>query len=836
MGAAGLAQQDNIQREGIGRPPVPGYSCKGLSRSGSLVFRVQLWRRPNPIHDLAAQVWSGLDGECGDGHLGQYPCGQKSCGAPGVAKVRLRSYLVLVAAAGLVPAFLAALFVVEHVRESERLAALRGLQETVRATALLVDREIKGSLSTLEALGTSIHLQTGNWRAFYDQAAAVDQSPSVWTLLLDSSGERLVDTGHPFDAPHRPVVDQAAVAQVLATQQPLVTDLTTGTLPGVLLTTVYVPARAASGYVVAHRISVDFWKTRAVVLPEGRAAWLLAVIDRNGKFIARSQRAEVLIGRSARPELVAAAAAAAAASSSDGMIRHNTLEGVEVYDAFTHSELTGWTIAVAAPVGTIEASSWLAVSSMMVGLAAALAAGAVMATYLSHKFLQGIEVASAAAAALGKGEQPAVPTTALDEINTLNLALGHAGHLLSAERKSREAVEAERARLLEAEIYAREAAQKENTAKDQFIALLGHELRNPLAGIAGATALLQRKGPEAAGAGRYLDIIERQNRHLTHIVDDLLDISRVALGKIVLQAETLNLADCVASCVDGLRVTERATGRQLVVQAEDVWVHADAVRIEQIVNNLVANALKFSAAGSDVELRVLALASTAVIEVIDSGVGIAPDLLPQIFEPFVQGPGPSGRLQSGLGIGLALVRQLVQLHGGEISAKSQGLGCGSIFVVSLPRVERAQPRPVAQSRTVTTACRVLLVEDNADARATTAQSLRDMGYRVEVASDGQQALAAAARQLPDVVILDIGLPDLDGYTVAAAIRQRAGGEPVVLIALSGYGGTDPRRHAAPELFDDHLVKPAQPEALARSIENQLRQQQQQQQQRHGDPG
>ena len=713
--------------------------------------------------------------------------------------------------------FVAALFVVEHVREGERQAALRGLQESVRATALLVDREIKGSLGTLEALGTSVHLQDRNLRAFHDQAAALDQAPFIWTLLLDPSGERLIDTARPFGSQHRAVVDHGIVAQVLATQRPWVTDLTPGASAGEMLTTVYVPARGAPGYVIAHRMSVDLWKEKALVLPAGRSVWLLAVIDRQGKFIARSQRADDLLGRLARPELVAAAAA-----SADGLIRHRTLEGVEVYDAFTHSELTGWTIAVAAPVGSIEASSWLAVLWLVAGLAVALAAGATMATYLARKFLQGIEVAGAAAAALGRGEQPAVAPTTLDEVNTLNLALGHAGHLLSAERRLRETAELERARLLQAEIAAREAAQKENAAKDQFLALLGHELRNPLAGFAGAADLLQRKIPETAAAGRYLAVIDRQTRHLTHIVDDLVDTSRVALGKIVLQAETINLADCVASCVDGLRVTERAAGYSLVVQAEDVWVHADAVRIEQIVSNLITNALKFSAAGSEVELRVLALESTAVIEVIDHGVGITPDLLPHVFEPFIQGPGPSGRLQSGLGIGLALVKQLVQLHGGQVSATSQGAGRGSSFVVSLPRVDRAQPRPAEPTRTATTVCRVLLVEDNADARATTAQSLRDLGYSVEVAGDGHGALAAAALQSPEVVILDIGLPDLDGYAVAAALRQSLGGEALVLIALSAYGGTDARRHAAPQLFDAHLVKPVQLDLLAHSIENKLK--------------
>jgi signal transduction histidine kinase/CheY-like chemotaxis protein len=731
--------------------------------------------------------------------------------------MRLRSYLLLVAAAGLVPGFMAALFAVEQVREGERQAALRGLHETVRATALLVDREIEGSLRTLEALGNSASLKTGNLSAFHDQAAALDRRPDVWSVLFDASGLQLVNTSRPFDASRATVEEGDAIARVLATQRPVVSDLTRGKVTGKLMNTVYVPARAMNGYVVAHRLSVELWQKKAVVLPESRAAWLLAVIDRNGKFITRSQHADQLIGRQARLELVAAAAA-----SAEGLIRHRTLENVDVYDAFTHSELTGWTIAVAAPVDTIEASSWLAVSSLIAGLAVALAAGAAMATHLSRKFLRGIEVASAAAAAIGKGEQPTVSPTTLYEINALNIAIDDAGRLLAAERKSREAAEAERARLLEAEIAARETAQKENAAKDQFLALLGHELRNPLAGIAGATSLLQRKGHEAAAADRYLAIIQRQNRHLTHIVDDLLDVSRVALGKIVLQSVTMNLADCVASCVDGLRVTERAAGHRLVVEADDVWVHADAVRIEQIVNNLVANALKFSASGSEVHLRVLALESTAVIEVIDRGVGIAPDLLPHVFEPFRQGPGPLGRLQSGLGIGLALVKQLVQLHGGQVSVQSQGAGTGSTFVVSLPRVERADPTPAVQTGPVTTPCRVLLVEDNPDARATTAQSLRDMGYSVEVASDGHEALAIAAQWMPEVVVLDIGLPDLDGYTVAAALRQRSENGSLVLIALSGYGGTHPRRNATPQMFDEHLVKPAPSDVLARSIEDQLK--------------
>ena len=752
--------------------------------------------------------------------------------------MRLRAYLMLVAAAGMIPGLLAAVVAVDKVREGERQAALRGLRETVRATALAVDREIQGSLGTLAALGNSEHLKTGNLRAFYDQAAAVDRPPHVWTLLLDESGSQVLNTVVPFGTPAPPAAAHERVAQVLKTQRPLVSDLIVGPVTGKLLNTVYVPARANAHYVVAQVLAVDTWKLSAA-LPKSQTSWILGILDHNGRFIARSQRSEELIGKSARPELVAAAAA-----SADGLIRHKTLEGIDVYDAFTHSELSGWTIAVAAPVDTIEASAWLAVGWLVAGLATALASGAAMATVLGRKFLRGIGVASAGAVALGKGEQPVVRATALQEVDALNHALAEAGRLLSSERLSREAAQQERADLLAGAIAAREAAQRENTAKDQFLAMLGHELRNPLAGIAGAITLLQRKRGDAAATDRYLGIIERQSGHLNHIVDDLLDVSRIASGKIDLQLTLFDLADVVVKAVDALRVTAQAADHALTVTTEPAWVRADASRIDQIVNNLVANALKFSAPGGEVRLRVSVMEVHAVFEVIDSGAGIAPELMPRIFEPFVQGPGLAGRLQTGLGIGLALVKQLVSLHGGDVSARSDGAGKGSSFVVRLPRAEppgdsgatdglgdapdltASADRNAAVPRPTTNNARVLLVEDNPDARATLSQMLREMGYRVDTAADGGQALAQAAHCQPEVVIMDIGLPGRDGYAVAADMRQMPECRDTRFVALSGYGPAGQFRIADDVVFDDHVVKPATLETLAKTIEGQLRQRRQ----------
>jgi signal transduction histidine kinase/CheY-like chemotaxis protein len=733
--------------------------------------------------------------------------------------MRIRSFLLLAAAAVLVPGFLAATMAVEQAKEAERQAALRGLRETVRATALLVDREIQASLSTLGALGSSPHLDTGRLDGLYEQAKRLDRPPDVWTLLLDEGANQLFNTARPFGAPPPAALPAAKerVARALATRQPVVSDLFVGAASQRLVTTIYLPVSAPTQrpYVLAQAFSVDHWRKTALQ-PRGQANWVVGVLDRNGRFIARSHLADTYLGQQARPELVAAAAA-----SREGLIRHKTLENIDAYDAFTHSELTGWTIAVAAPVETIESSAWKAVSWLVAGVATALGVALAAALVIGSRFMQALAVTFEAARALGKGRQPAPARTPVHEINTLNEALCDAGRRLAAEQHSREAVEIERAELLRREITAREEAQKQNAAKDHFLAMLGHELRNPLAGIAGATALLIRGRSDAAAQARYLGIIDRQNRHLGRIIDDLLEVSRAMSGKIVLARAPLDLAECVSSCVEALRTNERAIGHVLALEARPVWVDADPVRLEQIVNNLVANALKFSAPAETILVKVHAHDAQAILEVTDHGAGIGTELLQHIFEPFVQGPGLPGRVQSGLGIGLALVKQLVTLHDGHVHVRSDGPGRGSTFTVTLPKLHTpppldARPEPLTLSK-----CRVLLVDDNADAKLTTAELLRGLGYEVTEAADGEQALRLAREWRPDAVVMDIGLPGLDGYEVAAVLRSQPGLAQVPLIALTGYGEDRQRREAVASKFDEHLVKPVKPDTLALAIEQQL---------------
>lgn len=731
--------------------------------------------------------------------------------------MRIRSHLLLLTAVVLVPGFLAAGIAVKQVRDSEREAALRGLRETVRATALLVDGEVQRSLGALAALANSQHLQTGNLEAFYQQAAAVDQRPDVWTLLLDDTGTQRLNTRVPFGTPPPPPAAKERVASVLATQRPLVTDLFQGPVTGMLLTTIYLPAKPspAGTFVVAQAFSVEHWK-KVAMQPEGRADWIVAAIDRSGRFISRSQRTDEYLGRQARPELIAAAAAAR-----DGLIRHSTLEGIDAYDAFTHSALTGWTIAVAAPVATIEASATRAIAWLAAGVAVALAVALAGASLLSRMLLAAIDTASAAARTLGRGMPPAPPRTLVHEVNTLNDALTDAATLLAKERIARELAEADRQQLLANERAARELAQRENTSKDAFLAMLGHELRNPLAAIAGASEVLARGHQDAPSQQRFIGIIQRQNRHLNHIVNDLLEVSRMLSGKIVLAPRPLDLGHCVRHCVESLRTTDRAMNYRWQVSCGAAWVNGDAVRLEQIVNNLVVNAMQFSPPGSEVRVRAGAQGDRAVVEVADDGAGIPAELLPRIFEPFVQGPALSGRPSSGLGIGLALARQLVELHGGELRVHSGGPGQGALFSMSLPLIA-APPQGAATARaSALTPCRVLLVEDNADARESTAELLRMMGYSVVEAADGYEALRAAAASAPDVVVMDLGLPGKTGQQVAVEMRAMPALKHVPLIALSGYGQARDQQASVAAGFDQHLVKPVQPDALAAAIETLL---------------
>ncbi|WP_036166257.1 response regulator [Massilia sp. 9096] len=364
------------------------------------------------------------------------------------------------------------------------------------------------------------------------------------------------------------------------------------------------------------------------------------------------------------------------------------------------------------------------------------------------------------------------------------------------------------------EMEERRAAERKSSAKDEFLAMLGHELRNPLSAISSASSLLGMPGVGAESVARARQIIGRQTQHLSRIVDDLLDLSRAMSGKILLSRKRIDLGKLVEACLDTFRATGRTNGYQISAAFEPGWVDGDATRLEQIATNLIDNALKYTPSGGSIQITVGREYDHTVLQVRDSGVGIAADLLPHVFDVFVQGAISIDRSQGGLGIGLSLVRRLVELHGGSVSATSAGSGAGSIFEIRLPRVEAAHaPELPACIDAGPAKPSVLLIEDNDDGREMMATMLASYGYPVLQARDGLEGVRVALAERPGVALVDIGLPGIDGYEVARRLRDDPATRALRLIALTGYGLAEDQRRVLEAGFDLHMVKPVDLPAL-----------------------
>lgn len=360
--------------------------------------------------------------------------------------------------------------------------------------------------------------------------------------------------------------------------------------------------------------------------------------------------------------------------------------------------------------------------------------------------------------------------------------------------------------------------REQDRRKDEFIATLSHELRNPLAPIRAAAKLIASPHIAPTQFQRAQLIIERQVMHMALLLDDLLDIARITQGKLQLKKETLALFDVVDAAVEAARPTLDGKNQQLTLRLPDepVLLDADHLRLSQILSNLLMNAAKYSDAGSRIELACTVDGDRLSLSVKDEGIGIAPDSLVGIFEIFSQVHGGAGRSDGGLGIGLALVKGLVELHGGAVEARSAGLGHGSEFIVRLPFVQPqplrtqvvTEPKPARRRR------RILIADDNQDAAESLSMLLQLQGHEVQVAHLGETAFSLARDFHPDTVVLDIGMPDLSGYEVAVMLRREPWAASLQLIALTGWGQDHDRRRALDAGFDHHLIKPVDPEQLA----------------------
>jgi signal transduction histidine kinase/CheY-like chemotaxis protein len=380
----------------------------------------------------------------------------------------------------------------------------------------------------------------------------------------------------------------------------------------------------------------------------------------------------------------------------------------------------------------------------------------------------------------------------------------------------------ERKRLLDCERSAHNDLADADRRKDDFLATLAHELRNPLSDIVSAVQVLGQRGIQDSESTEMQHVIERQSLHMARLIDDLLDVSRIASGKLVLHRERLDLValarDAIADhqhCFDEGQVTLVSA-----LPADPMWVVGDATRLCQVIANLLHNAAKFTDPGGRIDVSVNCRGTSAEISVRDTGIGMEPTEMAAMFEPFRQSGSHRVRSKGGLGIGLALCKRLIEKHGGAMTAVSEGLGCGSAFSFRMPMARQTTPElpPQApESASSPKSHRILIVDDRRDARLTLTVLLKRMGQQVQEAADGATALDAVRTHHPKIVLCDIGLPDMDGYAVASAIRSDPALNDICLVALTGYGRAEDRERALSVGFDQHLTKPISQDQLMKLL-------------------
>ena len=726
------------------------------------------------------------------------------------SRLRLRTSLVALVALSLLPAMLFSGLVVRELWRQQVNEVGETLRGTNAALVIAVDSELASTIRTLRAIAEPA-FEKGALSDIHAEHQRLLLLQPAWSAiaLLAADGTPLSDTRVPLGTPLTSVADRRHIARVGVSLSPAVSDVfLDGARAYVVDVAVPVLRDGRLRNILVASLRLDrlreLFLTSDVVPVEGVAA----ILDSQLRFVARTRDPERQIGQSATPEL-----AALLQSTPRGFGRYKTLEGDYVYTAWMPTA-HGWRVSLGIPSEPMDGALRHSFLWMLVAGLAAFGLSMAAALAWSARLGGTISRAAASAARLGTGEPPGRASSAIEELHALQAAHLDVDARLRHEHEERQRSEAERVRLLAIAEVARAEAERTNRAKDEFLAMLGHELRNPLAAIAHAAAVLDLTEKTDTRAAAARQILQRQVRHLARIVDDLLDVARMTTGQILLELRPLNLAQSVEKCLTSL--AEQLRGRRVVPMLTPVWVQADETRIEQIVSNLLTNALKYTPADKSIRVIVAREDREAVLRVEDEGTGIPASLLPHVFDLFVQGQRTADRRIGGLGLGLTLVRRLVELHGGRIEAVSPGTDRGSTFTVWLP--EHAPPavvEPPMVGGLAPKPRRVLIVEDNADARAMLRTLLEAEGHKVHEAADGLTGVEAALRLDVDVALIDLGLPGIDGYEVARRVRSHGLG--IRLISLSGYGQPEDYARAKEAGFDASFVKPVSPETLHEAV-------------------
>ena len=672
--------------------------------------------------------------------------------------------------------------------------------ERVSALRLALDTELEGIVRTLRSLADSADFDRGaaplQAHAHFERLTS--HGPAWVTMgLIDDRGDTLVRVDLPSIG-NGIEPDEALKDAVLSTRAPAFSNLVTFRDGKVLMTFIAVPVQredALTGIVyvgIEHRGWLEFLKRYPIA-----TGATLTLVDRTGLIITRTLNDEQWAGKPTTRRFWDATVGV-----SQGVVHNVGLEGQRFYSAFSRSEHAGWVLGTGVPSNEAEAGLAVPTTTLVFGIAATIILASLLALFVGRRVTSTVTALADYARSMGGPRRPpGGEPLSIVEAETIRNALDAAAAKVEArERSVQEA--------LEREGRSREAAEHANAAKDQFLAMLGHELRNPLSAIRAAVTVLDMQGADAVSRERAKDIVRRQLRHLTEIVNDLLDVSRLTVGKIVLNRRPLDLASVVDHVLSSYCDSGRCKHLTVEKSLPSVHVDADETRIEQVVGNLLDNACKYTPQGGKVHVSVATVGNDAELRVSDNGSGIAIELQPHVFDLFSQGQRTIDRAQGGLGLGLTVVRRLVELHGGSVEVESAGTQRGSTFIVRLPRSNAdTHGSPPAPGADRIGRRRIVLVEDNADSREVVTTLLQIHGHEVTVAADGPSGYEAIVANAPDIGLLDIGLPGYDGAELASRVRQHAKGAHVILIALTGYGMPEDRARALGAGFDAFLVKP-----------------------------
>ena len=719
--------------------------------------------------------------------------------------MKLRTHLIVLTLATVVPAVLFAVGLIVYHTRLERLSLERGMRDTARALALALDRDINDIKTGIETLSASKYLNGPvDLAHFYEEGTTVSKGFGGWAVLSDPSGRQILNTSRPLGAalPIPTMAGLEMMQSVADGRATFVSNVFVGTVsrqPAVI-----VAAPVIRDCQVRYILDFSFPPTQFTKLLQEAAlsrGWIALITDRDGGVVARVPDAAAVVGRREGQEWTTKTA-----SADEGFLKGDVLRGPSVYAAYRRSRETGWVVAVAAPIKLVDAGIRRSMLALSGGGVLLLAVACGLAYVLGKRIAAPIVALSDSLKA--EPEAPLPPAQSrVSEVEDLRRALEEAQ---AAGR---------RAELAHA---ARREAEAANRAKDDFLAVLSHELRTPLNAMFGWVRMLRSGRLDGAAAEHGLEVIERNVTQQSRLISDLLDASRIVFGRLELSLQAVDFPALVASVVESIRPSAeiRGIGFKSELDPDAGPVNGDPNRLRQVVENILGNAIKFTPPNGSVTVR-LVRDGDACLTVSDTGRGVDPELLPRIFERFKQSDGTSTRGHAGLGLGLAIVRHLVELHGGRVHAESEGVGQGATFTVVLPIVasadEAAAPLPAARRSggERLEGVRVLVVEDDADARELVATVLAHAGAMTFTASNGRDGIAMVPRVRPDVLVCDLAMPDQDGLAVVREVKAWAAetGAALPALALTAYARAEDREQALAEGFDRYLTKPVEPSEL-----------------------